>query len=73
MAFMSYLPVGKDKLCETRTPLSSGEVIVFRTTLEDESCSKDVFAMILKQNCKVARAFEVKVIAAARGCTRWHE
>ena len=72
MAFMSYLPVGKDKLCETRTPLSSGELIVFRTTLEDDSCSKDVFAMILKQNSKVARAFDVKVIAAARGCTRWH-
>ena len=72
MAFTSYLPEGKDKLCESKAPLKSGDVFVFRTLLNDESCSKDVLALVLKSNTKVPRSFDVKILAAMRGCTRWH-
>ena len=50
MAFLSFLPVGKDVMCESRRPLLQGEVLVFRSLLTDFTDSGDTIAMVLREN-----------------------
>ena len=63
MAFVSFLPVGKDVLCDSRTPLLQGEVFVFRSLLTDSSDSGETIGIVLRENSAVPFAYDVKVLA----------
>ena len=72
MAFLSFLPVGKDVMCESRTPLLQGEVFVFRSLLTDFTDSGDTIAMVLRGNAIVPFSYDIKVQAVSSGFYRWH-
>ena len=72
MAFVSFLPVGKDVLCDSRTPLLQGEVFVFRSLLTDFTDSGDTIGFVLRENSTVPFAYDVKVLAVSSGYYRWH-
>ena len=72
MAFVSFLLVGKDVLCDSRTPLLQGEVFVFRPLLTDFLDSGDTIGIVLRENSTVPFAYDVKVLAVSSGFYRWH-